>query len=447
MAPFWFICLTIFLTGSSTSYGSEAKVLELSDRFLPLRHEGMWLVMFYAPWCGHCKKLEPIWKHVDQSLAGKMPVRVGRIDCTRFTSVATEFSIKGFPTILFIKGDLVFEYQGDRTRDDIVNFAYRLIGPSVNAIATKSDFEAAKSRSEIFFMFAGEPAGPEWDDYEKVSSHLQQHEFFYQIDAKLAEEISNIKETQTIRVYKDGTSFKFDEMSQIDRLPRDLTDDSTAQDQNTMNKTESLKTWILRERFPKFVKVTRGKFSQLMSTKKLLVMAVLEENKLGELAPDHEAFRSMLNTVLEMHIDKYRQHFQFGWTGSPDLANSVAMDTLSLPHLIVVNTSSYQHFLPNDEPIKMTPEAISLFIDSILEGEAPVYGGSSYTVRLYRAYYEAKTSITEMWKGNPALTAVLFGLPLGFFALICYSICCADIMDAEDDEDELLEPDTHEKTD
>ena len=119
-------------------------------------------------------------------------------------------------------------------------------------------------------------------------------------------------------------------MSQIDRLPRDLTDDSTAQDQNTMNKTESLKTWILRERFPKFVKVTRGKFSQLMSTKKLLVMAVLEENKLGELAPDHEAFRSMLNTVLEMHIDKYRQHFQFGWTGSPDLANSVAMDTLSV---------------------------------------------------------------------------------------------------------------------
>ena len=52
-----------------------------------------------------------------------------------------------------------------------------------------------------------------------------------------------------------------------------------------------------------------------------------------------------------------------------------------LPHLIVVNTSSYQHFLPNDEPIKMTPEAIGLFIDSILEGEAPVYGGSSYTVR------------------------------------------------------------------
>ena len=49
-----------------------------------------------------------------------------------------------------------------------------------------------------------------------------------------------------------------------------------------------------------------------------------------------------------------------------------------------------------------------------------------------------------MWRGNPALTAVLFGLPLGFFSLICYSICCADIMDAEeedDDGDDLGKPD------
>ena len=62
----------------------------------------------------------------------------------------------------------------------------------------------------------------------------------------------------------------------------------------------------------------------------------------------------------------------------------------------MINTTSYQHHLPDDEPIRMTPEAVTLFLDSILEGEASVYGGSSYTVRLYRAYYEAKTNIAEM---------------------------------------------------
>jgi hypothetical protein len=44
-----------------------------------------------------------------------------------------------------------------------------------------------------------------------------------------------------------------------------------------------------------------------------------------------------------------------------------------------------------------------------------------------------------MWHGNPVLTAVMFGLPLVFLSLICHSICCADIMDADDDEEEGIE--------
>lgn len=56
-------------------------------------------------------------------------------------------------------------------------------------------------------------------------------------------------------------------------------------------------------------------------------------------------------------------------------------------------------------------------------------------MRLYRTYFEARTSLADMWSGNPVLTTVLFGLPLGFLSLILYSICCADILDAEEDEE------------
>ena len=51
-----------------------------------------------------------------------------------------------------------------------------------------------------------------------------------------------------------------------------------------------------------------------------------------------------------------------------------------------------------------------------------------------RMYYEATTSIAGMWYGNPVLTCVIFGLPLGFLSLICYSIFCSDLMDAGEDE-------------
>lgn len=62
------------------------------------------------------------------------------------------------------------------------------------------------------------------------------------------------------------------------------------------------------------------------------------------------------------------------------------------------------------------------------------YGGNGYLVRLYRAYFEARRSLGDMWYGNPVLTTVLFGLPLGFLSLILYSMCCQDILDAEEED-------------
>ena len=61
-----------------------------------------------------------------------------------------------------IKGDRVFEYEGDRTRDDIVNFALRVMGPAVTQLNTIGDFEEAKKRTELFFMFSGVSEGSEW---------------------------------------------------------------------------------------------------------------------------------------------------------------------------------------------------------------------------------------------------------------------------------------------
>lgn len=46
-----------------------------------------------------------------------------------------------------------------------------------------------------------------------------------------------------------------------------------------------------------------------------------------------------------------------------------------------------------------------------------------------------RSALADMWKGNPVLTIVLFGLPLGFLSLILYSICCADILDADEEEE------------
>lgn len=53
-------------------------------RFLDVEKDDEWLVMFYAPWCGHCRNLEPTWEEVGSEFH-KMPshIKVARLDASK----------------------------------------------------------------------------------------------------------------------------------------------------------------------------------------------------------------------------------------------------------------------------------------------------------------------------------------------------------------------------
>nr|PVC54829.1 protein disulfide isomerase [Theileria orientalis] len=84
-----------------------------------------WLVKFYAPWCGHCKNLEPEWMKLPMMSRG---VKVGRVDCTVYQQLCAQFKVQGYPTILLLnKGEkspkTAVNYQGPRRAKDILDFA------------------------------------------------------------------------------------------------------------------------------------------------------------------------------------------------------------------------------------------------------------------------------------------------------------------------------------
>lgn len=82
------------------------------------------LVMFYAPWCGHCKKMKPAYseaatKAKEMELSGIFAA----VDATVHNQIATQHGVKGFPTIkLFKNGAVSKDYQGDRSTDDMLAF-------------------------------------------------------------------------------------------------------------------------------------------------------------------------------------------------------------------------------------------------------------------------------------------------------------------------------------
>merc|ERR1712088_1085916 len=80
------------------------------------------LVEFYAPWCGHCKQLVPIWDSLGEKFADREDIVIAKMDST--ANELEDIKIQGFPTIkLFKKGDnKVVDYNGERTLEGFSKF-------------------------------------------------------------------------------------------------------------------------------------------------------------------------------------------------------------------------------------------------------------------------------------------------------------------------------------
>jgi hypothetical protein len=59
-------------------------------------------------------------------------------------------------------GEFQYKFSGDRTKEEIVNFALRLSGPPVRQITRSESLENLKTSNPLFFIYVGDNAGPLW---------------------------------------------------------------------------------------------------------------------------------------------------------------------------------------------------------------------------------------------------------------------------------------------
>jgi len=80
-------------------------------------------VKFYAPWCGHCKALVPIFEKVAERVKGNPNLIIAKIDAT--ANEVEGIPIQGFPTIKFWPANNKKEpidYEGERTEEEFMKF-------------------------------------------------------------------------------------------------------------------------------------------------------------------------------------------------------------------------------------------------------------------------------------------------------------------------------------
>uniref|UniRef100_A0A0E9XAJ8 Protein disulfide-isomerase n=1 Tax=Anguilla anguilla TaxID=7936 RepID=A0A0E9XAJ8_ANGAN len=126
------------LTGAAWA----SDVLEFTDDDFDSKIGGheLILVEFFAPWCGHCKRLAPEYESAATRLKGI--VSLAKVDCTANSNVCSKYGVSGYPTLkIFRDGEDSGGYDGPRTADGIVSHLKKQAGPASVEVKTVAEFE------------------------------------------------------------------------------------------------------------------------------------------------------------------------------------------------------------------------------------------------------------------------------------------------------------------
>lgn len=172
--------LAALLIGASSAqsiyeFGADSPIVKLTDdnfdKEVTADTRHLWVVEYYADWCGHCKEFAKGYAKAASNLQGL--VKFGAVNADNAPVIANSAGVQGFPTVRIylpvaernpytgksFKPSL--EYQGPRTARGLVEFVTDNIPSDAVTTVTDDTFEEFK-RSELpkAVLFTG-----------KVSSH------------------------------------------------------------------------------------------------------------------------------------------------------------------------------------------------------------------------------------------------------------------------------------
>lgn len=142
---------------AAISASVSGSVLDLGDADFDSTLEGhdLALVMFYAPWCGHCKRMKPEFDKAAKVLsANDPPVTLAKVDCTEAgKDTCGRFEVRGYPTVkIFRNGELSSDYNGPREAPGIIKTMASQAGPASKELKDAKDLAATQEKKDVVIV-------------------------------------------------------------------------------------------------------------------------------------------------------------------------------------------------------------------------------------------------------------------------------------------------------
>lgn len=202
----------LFLLAFVAADVDESDVLVLTtknfDSIVP--NEDLMLVEFYAPWCGHCKKLTPEYAKAATLLKkNDPPIKIAKVDATVEGELASRYGVKGYPTLKVFRKGTPSDYQGTREAKGIVSYMEKQVGPSAKPMASSEQLKKFLNAWDLVVVgFFPTKSGVAYENFLKVADALrEQFKFALVSDKSIMDE----------HKYGEGVVIikKFDEKSNV----------------------------------------------------------------------------------------------------------------------------------------------------------------------------------------------------------------------------------------
>lgn len=151
--------LSHFFTAALTLFGAAAAgVIDLDPsnfEDIVLKSGKPALVEFFAPWCGHCKNLAPVYEQLGDTFEfAKDKVTVAKVDADAHKSLGRDYGVQGFPTLKWFDGksNTPSDYNSGRDLESLQAFISEKTGlkpkvkkaaPSLVEYLTDSTFNSS----------------------------------------------------------------------------------------------------------------------------------------------------------------------------------------------------------------------------------------------------------------------------------------------------------------
>ncbi|KAF9099651.1 hypothetical protein BGX29_007008 [Mortierella sp. GBA35] len=354
---------------------------------------GPWLIEYYAPWCGHCQALAPVWEELAVHLKDK--VNVAKIDCTVNEEICHKQMIPGYPTIKLHQFGEQTEYEGFRSGPNFAEFALGATAPSIKPVTLEA-LDNIKETTDVTFVYVHDDnTSTEINDLIDRQSQI----FYKQIGLYESNDSAVAKSlgvpSPSLTVLKDNRQYTYD---------------------GSLTDADAVKKWIKKVKKPLVLSLDNTNVGSFLHYNNWIVLGLFDPNQAATVA----ARKELIEVARAYNSEEFKTNRDFldlplnfaildaqQWSSYVRGAFGLEMETL--PAVVVVNGRE-EMFYPfgfDGRRVPVDKDALLAHIADIESGVLTPKSQVGLVQKAFRGLQNRTRVLVSFYHQHPTITMAI----------------------------------------